>query len=68
MNFPGQEENHSEDVLPNGHKRSEYYEQGYSDLDINMWGLNLSGAPSPQAAGWVLMDMMNGDFDGEIDF
>ena len=26
-----------------------------------------SGAPSPDAAGWVLMDLMDGNLDGDID-
>ena len=61
-------EERAAEILPNGHKRGEYYEQGYSVYDIDFWGLNLTGAPSPQAAGWVLTDMMDGDFDGDIDF
>jgi len=57
----------SEEVLPNGHTRGEYYDQGYSDYDIEFWNLNQTGAPSPHAAGWVLDDLMDGDLDGEID-
>ena len=45
------EEDRSEEVLPNGHTRGEYYEQGYSDYDIEFWNLNQTGAPSPLAAG-----------------
>ena len=58
----------AEEILPNGYKRGEYYEQGFSDFDIDFWHLDQLGAPSPQAAGWILTDLMNGDFGGEIDF
>ncbi len=44
------------------------YNQGYSDFDIEFWNLNQMGAPSPNAAGWVLTDLMDGDLNGEIDF
>ena len=45
----------TDEVLPNGYTRGEYYIQGYSDSDIEYWGLNQSGAPSPEAAGRVFM-------------
>jgi len=62
------EEDRSGEVLPNGYTRGEYYNQGYSDYDIEFWNLNQTGAPSPDAAGWVLTDLMDGDLDGEIEF
>jgi len=35
--------------------------------DIENWSLDQSGAPSPKAAGWVLMDLMDGNLDGDIE-
>ena len=66
--FDANGEERAEEILPNGYKRGEYYEQGFSDFDIDFWRLDQIGAPSPQAAGWVLTDLMDGDLDGEIDF
>ena len=68
FSFAPNEGDCSEEVLPNGYTRGEYYDQGYSDYDIEFWNLNQTGAPSPNAAGWVLTDLMDDDFDGEIDF
>ena len=68
FSFDSSKDDKTHEVLPNGHTRSEYYEQGYSDSDIENWGLDQTGAPSPHAAGWVLNDLMDDDFDGEIDF
>ena len=61
------DDDRSEEVLPNGYNRKDYYSQGYSDFDIEFWGLDQSGAPSPEAAGWVLMDLMDGDLDEEVE-
>ena len=55
-------------TLPNGYKRQDYYNQGYTDTDIEYWGLDQPGAPEPEVAGFVIADMMDGDFDGDIDF
>jgi hypothetical protein len=53
--------------LPNGHTRQEYYKMGFSDMDIDFWGLDQPGAPSPQAAGFAIMDLLGGDGrDGEL--
>ena len=55
--------------LPNGHIRQEYYEIGFSDMDIDFWGLDKQGAPSPQVASFVFLDMLADDGrDGEPDF
>ena len=54
--------------LPNGYNRQDYYDRGYSDTDIEYWGLDQPGAPNPDAAGFVIADMADGDFDGDIDF
>lgn len=62
------DEDRSNEVLPNGYTRGEYYEQGFSDYDIEFWNLDQYGAPSPQAAGWILMDLMGGDLDGDLGF
>ena len=53
------------DPLPNGHNRQEYYDLGFSDTDIEYWGLDQPGAPDPLAAGFLIMDMLDGDWDGD---
>ena len=58
----------SDKLLPNGYTRGDYHERSFSDADIDVWGLDMPGAPDPDSAGWVVMDMADGDFDGEIDF
>ena len=60
----------SSDLLPSGHSRSEYHRYGAADGDIEFWGLDQPGAPPPEAAGWVIgdmMDEMDADGDGLID-
>lgn len=57
--FDPKEENRAEEILPNGFSRGEYYKQGYSDFDIEVWGLDQLSAPSSEAAGWMLMDLMD---------
>ena len=56
------------DLLPNGRTRQEYYDTGFSEMDIEYWGLDQPGALDPYAAGFVIMDMLDGDWnsDGEI--
>ena len=58
--------------LPNGHTRQEYYSIGFSDMDIDFWGLDKPGAPSPEVASFVFLDVLadeeDGDGDGEPDF
>ena len=53
-----QPENDADDQLPNGHSRNDYHRVGISDGDIEYWGLDQSGAPSPDAAGWVIGEMI----------
>ena len=50
-----------ENSLPNGYTHKDYYDYGYSDFDIEYWGLDQPGAPSPPAAGFVISDMMDDD-------
>ena len=60
----------SSDLLPSGHRRSEYHRYGATDGDIEFWGLDQPGAPPPEAAGWAVMDLMDemdADGDGLID-
>jgi len=60
----------SDDLLPSGHRRSEYHRYGATDGDIEFWGLDQPGAPPPDAAGWVVMDLLDetdADGDGFID-
>ena len=58
----------SQEMFPNGHTREEYYDHGFTDHDIEFWGLDQPGAPGPHAAGFEVMDFMDGEYDGEIDF
>jgi len=46
-----------DDLLSNGFRRSDYNRRGIND-DIEMWGLDQFNAPSPDAAGWVVWDMV----------
>ena len=64
MNLYG---NNPEEVLPNGWRRKDYYDYGLTDLDIECWGMDLPGAPEPALSGIVIMDVADGDFNGEID-
>ena len=59
---------YEDDLLPNGFSRQDYYGLGFSDSDINFWGLDQPGAPDPNTAGFEIMDFMDGDYDGEIDW
>ena len=56
------------ELLPNGHSRSEYHNKYFTDQDIVFLGLDQPGAPPPHIAGLEIMDAMDGDYDGEIDF
>jgi hypothetical protein len=58
----------SDERLPNGYTRKDYYDHGFTDFDIEYWGMDQPGAPEPFAAGWVVWDMLDGELDGEIDF
>ena len=58
----------SEERLPNGYTRKDYYDHGFTDFDIEYWGMDQPGAPEPFAAGWVIWDALDGELDGEIDF
>ena len=57
-----------ENSLPNGYTRQDYYDYGYSDFDIEYWGLDQPGAPRPPASGFVIADIMDDDLDGDVDF
>ncbi len=58
---------HQNNTLPNGYTRKDYYNHGYTDTDIEFWGLDQAGAPEPKVAGFIIADMMDGDL-GDIDF
>jgi len=63
-----QSTNQNQKTLPNGYTRQDYNDYGYSDFDKEYWGLDQPSAPSPETSGFVIADMMDGDFDGDIDF
>jgi hypothetical protein len=58
----------SDDRLPNGYTRKDYYEYGYSDFDIEFLGMDQPGAPAPFISGVVIWDLLDGELDGEFDF
>ncbi len=58
----------SEERLPNGYTRKDYYDYGFTDFDIEYWGMDQLSAPEPSMAGWVIWDALDGELDGEIDF
>jgi hypothetical protein len=69
LEYPTFHYNNLEDeILPSGYRRSDYHAFGLTDFDIELWGLDQPGAPDPLSSGWVIMDMLDGDFDGNIDF
>ncbi len=57
-----------EKKLPNGHTRREYHESGFTDADIEIWGLDQPLAPDPDIAPWIIGDMADGNLDGHLDF
>jgi hypothetical protein len=54
--------------FPNSYSASDYHEYGIYDSDIEMWGLDQPGAPDPASSGFVIMDMLDGDIDGDFNF
>jgi hypothetical protein len=56
-----------DELLPNGNRRSDYYAFGWSDAEIECWGLDTPAAPDPWIAGIVVWDMLDGELDGEFD-
>ena len=68
----GEDEEESDDVsseeLPNGFTKQDYYDAGFTDRDIECWGLDQPGAPGPFMAGFMIGDMQDGSIDGDIDF
>ena len=54
------------EVLPNGHTRQDFHDAGYSDKDIEFWGLDKPGAPDPISAGYIIADLFDGNFDGNF--
>lgn len=55
-------------ILPNGYSKLNYFDVGFSEEDIECWGLDQPDAPSPFEIGFVLGDMFDGEIDGEIRF
>jgi len=55
-------------ILENGYSRSDYTDVGFSDGDIETWGLDQPGAPDPLIAPVVIADMSDGKLDGEFHF
>ncbi len=44
-----QSSNQNQKILPNGYTRQDYYNFGYSDSDIEYFGLDQPSAPNPEA-------------------
>lgn len=56
--------NGSEDELPNGYEREDYYKLGYTDEEIEYWGLDQPEAPSPTSAGMMIAERIyNSDYE-----
>lgn len=55
-------------MLPNGYCRSDYHQQGLTDSDIDVWGMDRPDAPPPSLSGYAILDMQDGKLDGKIDF
>lgn len=62
----GNSESSSQEVLPNGYQRQDYLDVGFSDQDIEFWGLNQPNAPDPSSAGLIIADSFDGDLDGNL--
>lgn len=65
--FDEEDEDASLEELSNGFMRQDYYDVGFTDTDIELWGLDQPGAPNPDMAGFVISDMQDGKIDGELD-
>ena len=61
------DQNKGEEILENGYRRQEYYDYGYTDTDIELWGMDEPGAPDPFFGGFVIADMADGKLDGNFD-
>lgn len=70
--FFNNNDNHDDEdeneILPNGYSRKDYTDVGFSDSDIETWGLDQPSAPSPSIAPFIISDMMDGELDGNFDF
>lgn len=67
LNYLTEADHPIDQILPNGYTRDEYHSFGISDFEIEFWGLDQPGAPPPGMAGLVIMDIWDGDLDGNID-
>lgn len=61
-------EESSLEEFPNGYTRQDYLDAGWSEFEIELWGLNQCSAPDPDSAGFVIPDMLDGDLDGDFDY
>ena len=52
-------EDKSDELLPSGYWRSEYHSCGFTDEDIEFWGLDQPGAPPPDAVWWAVMELLD---------
>ena len=57
-----------DEVFPNKHTYQDYEKYGFTEADMDFWGLDQPGAPEPKTAGWIVMDAMDGKIDGHIDW
>ena len=56
------------DKLPNGYTRQDYLDAGWSETDIELWGLDQPAAPDPDSAAFVIPDMLDGDLVGNFEY
>ena len=61
------DQNKGNEILENGYRRQDYYDYGYTDTDIELWGMDEPGAPDPFFGGFAIADMADGKLDGNFD-
>lgn len=68
FNFPSFDDSNSSSsrLLPNGYQRQDYLNVGFSNEDIEFWGLDQPNAPDPNSAGYIIADSFDGKLDGNL--
>ncbi len=63
---PGNSKSSSSDLLQNGYQRQDYLDIGFTDDEIEFWGLDQPNAPDPHSAGYIIADSFDGELDGNL--